>query len=114
MAEEDWHGLLDHVQHLFWALSIPFGLTHLLHHLLAVYHTPAPSETLLVKVLVEAKRSPWRLHVSRSRTLAWNFPLYLHHANKEFAGVHHATEVRCIQPGEQSPQPGQDLQERVA
>ena len=25
-AEEDWRGLLDHTQHLFRALSIPFGL----------------------------------------------------------------------------------------
>ena len=60
MAEKDWCGLLDHAQHFFWASSIPFRLAHLLHHLLAVNHTPAPSETLLAKVLVAGqKKSLW-------------------------------------------------------
>ena len=53
---EDWYSLLDHTQHLFWALSIPFGLAHLLHHLLAVYLVPAPSKTFLVKVLVAGQK----------------------------------------------------------
>ena len=56
MAEEDWHGLLDHTQHLFRALSIPFGLAHLLHHLLAMHHAPAPSKTLLAKVLAAGQK----------------------------------------------------------
>ena len=52
MGDEEWHGLLDHTQHLFWASSIPVGLAHLLHPILAKRHVPAPSETILVKVLV--------------------------------------------------------------
>ena len=52
MADEDWCSILDHVQYLFWASSILFRLAHLLCHLLAVCHNPAPSKTLLVKVLV--------------------------------------------------------------
>ena len=51
MAEEDWHGLLDCTQNLFRALSIPFRLARMLFHLLAMHHTPAPSKTLLAKVL---------------------------------------------------------------
>ena len=56
MVNEDWRGLLDHAQHLFQALSIPIGLAHLLHHLLAMHHTPAPSETILVKVVVAGQK----------------------------------------------------------
>ena len=56
MAEEDWCGLLDHAQHLFRALSIPFRLAHLVCHLLAMHHSPAPSETLLVKILEAGKK----------------------------------------------------------
>ena len=55
-ADEDWRSLLDHAHWLFWALSIPFGLAHLLCHLLAVYHTPAPSETLLAKVFAVGQK----------------------------------------------------------
>ena len=40
----------------FWALSVPIGLASLLRYLLAVRHTPAPSETLLVKVLGVGKK----------------------------------------------------------
>ena len=51
--------LLDHAQHLFWALSIPFGLARLLCHLLAMHHAPAPSKTLLAKALsVGQKKYP--------------------------------------------------------
>ena len=56
MADEDWRGLLDHTQHLFWALSIPVGLAHLLCHLLAVHHAPPPSETILAKVLAVGQK----------------------------------------------------------
>ena len=56
MAEKDWHGLLDHAQHIFQASSIPFRLTRLLCHLLAVHHAHAPSNTLLVKVLVVGQK----------------------------------------------------------
>ena len=56
IADEDWLGLLDHTQCLFQALSILFGLAHLLHHLLAMCHTPAPSETFLAKVLAVGQK----------------------------------------------------------
>ena len=56
MADEDWCGLLDHTQCLFQALSVPFGLAHLLGHLLAVHHAPGPSETFLVKVLMAGQK----------------------------------------------------------
>ena len=56
MAEEDWRGLLDPTQYLFRALSIPFGLACLLCYLLAMHHTPAPSKTLLAKVLAEGQK----------------------------------------------------------
>ena len=51
MEDEEWSGLLDCTQHLFWASSILVGLAHLLHHILAKHRIPAPSETILVKVL---------------------------------------------------------------
>ena len=46
------HGLLDYAKQLFWALSILVGLAHLLRHILAERHVLAPSETILVKLLV--------------------------------------------------------------
>ena len=56
MGDEEWHGLLDCAQYLFQALSIPVGLARLLRHILAKYHTPAASETILAKVLVEGQK----------------------------------------------------------
>ena len=56
IAEEYWHGLLDHAQHLFWAFSIPFRLACILRHLLAMHYIPAPSETLLAKVLAAGQK----------------------------------------------------------
>ena len=56
MTDYNWRGLLDHAQHLFWALSILFMLACLLHHLLVVCYIPAPSETLLAKVLVAGQK----------------------------------------------------------
>ena len=56
MVDEDWRSLVDHTQHLFRALCILFGLAHLLHHLLAMHHAPAPSETPLVKVLAAGQK----------------------------------------------------------
>ena len=32
------------------------GLAHLLHHILAMCHIPAPSKTILVKVLVRGQK----------------------------------------------------------
>ena len=56
MGDEEWHGLLDHAQHLFRALSIPVRLAHLLRHILAECCIPAPSETILAKVLVAGQK----------------------------------------------------------
>ena len=56
MADEEWSGLLNCSQQLFWALSIPVGLAHLLHHILAIRHAPASSETILAKVLVVGQK----------------------------------------------------------
>ena len=52
MGDEEWRGLLDCAQHLFRASSILVGLAHLLGSILAKRHVPAPSETILAKVLV--------------------------------------------------------------
>ena len=56
MGDEEWHGLLDCGQRLFLASSIPVGLAHLLHYILAIHHIPAPSKTILVKVLVAGQK----------------------------------------------------------
>ena len=56
MGDKELCGLLDHVQHLFWALFILVGLAHLLCHILAVCHVPAPSETILAKVLMMGQK----------------------------------------------------------
>ena len=56
MGDEEWRGLLDHAQHLFWATSIPVGLARLLHHILAERCAPAPSETILAKVLAAGQK----------------------------------------------------------
>ena len=56
MGDEEWRGLLDRAQHLFWALSIPVGLARLLRHILAECCIPAPSETILAKVLAVGQK----------------------------------------------------------
>ena len=56
MGDEEWRGLLDHAQRLFWASSIPVGLARLLHHILAECRVPAPSETILAKVLAAGQK----------------------------------------------------------
>ena len=56
MGDEEWRSLLDRAQHLFWASSILDGLAHLLRHILAEHHAPAPSETILAKVLVAGQK----------------------------------------------------------
>ena len=55
-GDEEWHGLLDCAQHLFWASSVLVGLAHLLHHILAKHCVPAPSETILAKVLAVGQK----------------------------------------------------------
>ena len=56
MGDEEWHSLLDHAQYFFRASSILVGLAHPLHHILAEHHVPAPSETILVKVLAAGQK----------------------------------------------------------
>ena len=41
-GDEEWRGLLDCTQRLFWAMSVPVGLAHLLRHILAERRAPAP------------------------------------------------------------------------
>ena len=56
MGDEEWRCLLDYAQHLFWASSIPVRLAHLLRHILAEHRVPAPSETILAKVLAVGQK----------------------------------------------------------
>ena len=56
MGDEEWRGLLDCARHLFWALSILVGLAHLLRHILAKRRIPAPSKTILAKVLAAGQK----------------------------------------------------------
>ena len=51
MGDEEWCSLLDYTQRFFRALSVLVGLARLLHHILAECRVPAPSETILAKVL---------------------------------------------------------------
>ena len=55
-GDEEWRGLLDCAQRLFRASSVPIGLAHLLRHILAERHVPAPSETILAKVLAAGQK----------------------------------------------------------
>ena len=58
MAEDkDYCRLWDCTKCLFQASSVPFGLAHLLCHLLAMCHTPVTSETLLEKVIIAGWKS---------------------------------------------------------
>ena len=56
MGDEEWHDLLNCTQHFFWALFILVGLAHLLQHILAEHRAPAPSKTILAKVLVMGQK----------------------------------------------------------
>ena len=75
MGDEEWHGLLDPTQHLFWAPSIPVGLAHMLHHILAVYHAPAPYKTILVKVLVMGQKKSMEAATQQLLDLGMELPL---------------------------------------
>ena len=77
MGDEEWRGLLDHAQHLFWASSIPVGLAHLLHHILAKRHIPAPSETILAKVLVAGQKKSMEAATQQLLDLGMQPPLPL-------------------------------------
>ena len=75
MGDEEWHGLLDHAQHLFWASSIPVGLAYLLCHILAKRRIPAPSETILVKVLVVGQKKSMEAAIQQLVDLGMQPPL---------------------------------------
>ena len=62
----------------FWASSIPVGLARLLLHILAEHRIPAPSKTILAKVLAAwARRSPWRQQLQQLLDLGMQPPLPL-------------------------------------
>ena len=75
MGNEEWCGLLDCAQHLFWALSIPVGLAHLLHYILAVCHLPAPCKTILVKVIVMGQKKSMEAAAQQLLGLGMELPL---------------------------------------
>ena len=74
-GDEEWRGLLDHAQRLFWASSIPVGLAHLLHHILAKRRVPAPSETILAKVLVVGQKKSMEATIQQLLDLGMQPPL---------------------------------------
>ena len=73
-ADENWCSLLDHTWHLFRALSILFVLAYLPLHLLVMHHAPAPSKTLLVKVLVVGQKKS----LEAACYQIWDFSMELH------------------------------------
>ena len=77
MGYEEWHSLLDRAQHLFRALSIPVGLDHLLSHILAKCHIPAPSETILAKALVAGQKKSMEATTQQLLDLGMQPPLPL-------------------------------------
>ena len=79
MGDEEWCGLLDHAQHLFWASSVPVGLAHLLCHILAKHRVPAPSETILAKVLVAGQKKSMEAATQQLLDLGMQPPLLLPH-----------------------------------
>ena len=76
-GDEEWRSLLDHAQHLFWAMSIPVGLPRLLHHILAECHIPAPSETILAKDLVAGQNKSMEAATQQLLDLGMQPPLLL-------------------------------------
>ena len=77
MGDEEWHGLLDHAQCLFWALYILVGLVLLLRHILAKCCVPAPSETILAKVLVAGQKNSMEAATQQLLDLGMQPPLPL-------------------------------------
>ena len=77
MGDEEWRGLLDHAQYFFWALSIPVGLARLLCHILAKHCIPAPSETILAKVLVAGQKKSIEATTQQLLDLGMQLPLPL-------------------------------------
>ena len=77
MGDEEWRGLLDCTQHLFRASSIPVGLACLLRHILAERRIPAPSETILVKVLAAGQKKSMEAATQQLLDLGMQPPLLL-------------------------------------
>ena len=75
MGDEEWRGLLDHAQHLFRATSIPVGLARLLRHILAERRAPAPSETILAKVLAAGQKKSMEAAIQQLLDLGMQPPL---------------------------------------
>ena len=76
-GDEEWRGLLDHAQRFFRASSILVGLAHLLRHILAEHRVPAPSETILVKVLVAGQKKSMEVATQQFLDLGMQPPLPL-------------------------------------
>ena len=77
MGDEEWHGLLDCTQCLFWASSILVRLARLLHHILAKCCIPAPSKTILAKVLVVGQKKSMEAATQQLLDLGMQSPLPL-------------------------------------
>ena len=75
MGDEEWRGLLDRAQRLFRATSIPVGLVRLLHHILAERHAPAPSATILAKVLATGQKKSMEAAIQQLVELGMQPPL---------------------------------------
>ena len=88
MGDEEWRGLQDHAQHLFWASSVLVGLAHLLCHILAKRHVPAPSDTILAKVLAAGQKKSLEAATQQLLDLGMQPPFCFHHASEELAGGH--------------------------
>ena len=76
-GDEEWRGLLDHTQHLFRAWSVPVGLARLLCHILAEHRVPAPSETILAKVLAVGQKKSMEAAMQQLLDLGMQPPLPL-------------------------------------
>ena len=74
-GDEEWRSLLDRAQHLFRATSIPVGLAHLLRHILAKRRAPAPSETILAKVLAAGQQKSMEAAIQQLLDLGMQPPL---------------------------------------
>ena len=74
-GDEEWHGLLDRAQCFFWATSIPVGLARLLRHILAERRAPAPSETILAKVLAAGQKKSMEAAIQQLVDLGMQPPL---------------------------------------
>ena len=75
MGDGEWCSLLDRAQRFFRATSVPVGLAHLLRHILAERCAPAPSETILAKVLVAGQKKSMEAAIQQLLDLGMQPPL---------------------------------------